>query len=274
MFRRSSSPVVRSTVLKGSTSNAGNKFVSNNKCTFWANKYLTLSFQLRELLTQIFGVPNHHPKSQPFVDRVYTFTVLDNRIWFRNFQILAEDGALAEIGPRFVMNPVKIFADSFTGEALWENPEYVTPAKHRRMLKANAKDKYINRTEAKARYDATQPSQAFNLDKVGHEVFVNDDEEEMARKITVREQDDQDDDEMDSDAEEKLEEHREKQDIERVKKLIEKLKPGNLEGKKLIKEKKKVFTMSGGKVQKPANKKSKMIANIIRTKKLSTKVKK
>lgn len=187
---------------------------------------------------------------------------------------MAEDGALVEIGPRFVMNPVKIFADSFTGEALWENPEYVTPAKHRRMLKANAKDKYINRTEAKARYDATQPSQAFNLDKVGHEVFVNDDEEEMARKITVREQDDQDDDEMDSDAEEKLEEHREKQDIERVKKLIEKLKPGNLEGKKLIKEKKKVFTMSGGKVQKPANKKSKMIANIIRTKKLSTKVKK
>lgn len=50
---------------------------------------------LRELLTQIFGVPNHHPKSQPFVDRVYTFTFLDNRIWFRNYQILAEDGALA-----------------------------------------------------------------------------------------------------------------------------------------------------------------------------------
>lgn len=41
---------------------------------------------LRELLTQIFGVPNHHPKSQPFVDRVYTFTFLDGRIWFRNYQ--------------------------------------------------------------------------------------------------------------------------------------------------------------------------------------------
>lgn len=41
---------------------------------------------LRELLTQVFGVPNHHPKSQPFVDRVYTFTFLDNRIWFRNYQ--------------------------------------------------------------------------------------------------------------------------------------------------------------------------------------------
>lgn len=61
---------------------------------------------LKELLIQIFGVPNHHPKSQPFFDHVYTFAVLDNRIWFRNFQILSEDGALAEIGPRFVLNPV------------------------------------------------------------------------------------------------------------------------------------------------------------------------
>lgn len=62
---------------------------------------------LKELLSQIFGVPNHHPKSQPFFDHVYTFTILDNRIWFRNFQILSEDGALAEVGPRFVLNPVK-----------------------------------------------------------------------------------------------------------------------------------------------------------------------
>lgn len=61
---------------------------------------------LKELFTQIFGVPKHHPKSQPFFDHVYTFTVLDNRIWFRNFQILSEDGAVAEIGPRFVLNPV------------------------------------------------------------------------------------------------------------------------------------------------------------------------
>lgn len=63
---------------------------------------------LKELLLQIFGVPNHHPKSQPFFDHVYSFSILDNRIWFRNFQILSEDGALAEIGPRFVLNPVSI----------------------------------------------------------------------------------------------------------------------------------------------------------------------
>lgn len=61
---------------------------------------------IKELLVQIFGVPKHHPKSQPFFDHVYTFTLLDNRIWFRNFQVLSEDGALAEVGPRFLLNPV------------------------------------------------------------------------------------------------------------------------------------------------------------------------
>lgn len=84
---------------------------------------------LKELLTQIFGVPNHHPKSQPFFDHVYTFSILDNRIWFRNFQILTEDGALAEIGPRFVLNPVKIFGGSFGNDTLWDNPHYTSPAK-------------------------------------------------------------------------------------------------------------------------------------------------
>ncbi|XP_023246831.1 ribosome biogenesis protein BRX1 homolog isoform X2 [Copidosoma floridanum] len=84
---------------------------------------------LKELLSQIFGVPNHHPKSQPFFDHVYTFSVLDNRIWFRNYQIIKEDGELAEIGPRFVLNPIKIFAGSFVGEVLWDNPHYVSPAK-------------------------------------------------------------------------------------------------------------------------------------------------
>lgn len=58
---------------------------------------------MKELFTQIFSTPYHHPKSQPFTDHVYTFTVVDNKIWFRNYQILSEDGALAEIG-EFVMN--------------------------------------------------------------------------------------------------------------------------------------------------------------------------
>ena len=36
----------------------------------------------------MFSVPYLHPKSQPFTDKVYTFSVLDNRIWFRNYQVM------------------------------------------------------------------------------------------------------------------------------------------------------------------------------------------
>lgn len=57
-------------------------------------------------LFQIFGTPNGHPKSQPFIDHVLTFSILDNRIWFRNYQILSEDGALAEIGKVLEFNGI------------------------------------------------------------------------------------------------------------------------------------------------------------------------
>ncbi|XP_066145291.1 ribosome biogenesis protein BRX1 homolog isoform X2 [Euwallacea fornicatus] len=112
---------------------------------------------LKELLTQIFGVPKHHPKSQPFFDHVYTFTILDHRIWFRNFQILSEDGAVAEIGPRFVLNPVKIFSGSFGGAPLWENSHYMSPSKYRQQIQLEAKHKYVNRVQQKATMEATRP---------------------------------------------------------------------------------------------------------------------
>ena len=55
---------------------------------------------LKELFCQVMGTPNHHPKSQPFVDHVFNFSIVDNRIWFRNYQIGDENGTLAEVGPR------------------------------------------------------------------------------------------------------------------------------------------------------------------------------
>lgn len=139
---------------------------------------------LKELLVQIFGVPNYHPKSQPFFDHVYTFTYLDRRIWFRNFQILSEDGGLAEIGPRFVLNPVKIFEGSFSNFALWENTDYVSPARQRQMLKKIAKDRYVNRVEQKARREATAPTKAYeNIEY--NEIFANNNPMNTAKMLTV-----------------------------------------------------------------------------------------
>lgn len=48
---------------------------------------------------QTFGTPNYHPRSQPFVDHVFSFSLTaDGRIWFRNFQIVDDQGMLQEIG--------------------------------------------------------------------------------------------------------------------------------------------------------------------------------
>ena len=51
-----------------------------------------------ELFIQTFGTPQYHPKSQPFVDHVFTFSIMDGKIWFRNYQIAEENGELVEIG--------------------------------------------------------------------------------------------------------------------------------------------------------------------------------
>ncbi|XP_058474245.1 ribosome biogenesis protein BRX1 homolog [Solea solea] len=93
---------------------------------------------LKELFTQTFSTPRYHPKSQPFVDHVFTFTIADNRIWFRNYQIIEEDASLVEIGPRFVLNLIKIFQGSFGGPTLFENPDFKSPNMHRREIRLAA----------------------------------------------------------------------------------------------------------------------------------------
>ncbi|RVE65889.1 hypothetical protein OJAV_G00121380 [Oryzias javanicus] len=93
---------------------------------------------LKELFIQTFSTPRYHPKSQPFVDHVFTFTIADNRIWFRNYQIIEEDASLVEIGPRFVLNLIKVFQGSFGGPTLYENPSFQSPNLHRRQLRLAA----------------------------------------------------------------------------------------------------------------------------------------
>ncbi|CDJ35517.1 LOW QUALITY PROTEIN: ribosome biogenesis protein brix, putative [Eimeria mitis] len=92
---------------------------------------------LKELFMQVFGTPRNHPKSKPFFDHAMSFFVTDNRIWFRHYQIaplvMGEGGdannphrqTFIEIGPRFVLDPVKILEGSFCGKTLWRNGEFV-----------------------------------------------------------------------------------------------------------------------------------------------------
>lgn len=107
---------------------------------------------IKELLFQSFGTPQAHPKSKPFVDRIMSFYWLDGRIWIRNYQIVwsedpktPDEHELAEIGPRCVLLPIRIFAGAFGGKTLYENENYVSPNEYRREFKAKAAQKFADR---------------------------------------------------------------------------------------------------------------------------------
>jgi len=98
---------------------------------------------LKLMFIDVFGTPRGHPKSKPFVDRVMGFYFADEKIWVRNFQISEEQASnakeasekkqgglntqLVEIGPRFVLDPIRIFNGPFSGQSLYVNPNFVSP---------------------------------------------------------------------------------------------------------------------------------------------------
>ncbi|KAJ4303051.1 Ribosome biogenesis protein brx1 [Kalmusia sp. IMI 367209] len=131
---------------------------------------------IKELLTQIFGVPKTSRKVKPFVDHVMAFTLADGKIWVRVYQInesepgkkkIPADGEemdvnpapkkkgktefdvqLVEIGPRFVLTPIVIQESSFGGPIIYENKEFVSPNQIRSDLRRAKAGKYNRRTEA------------------------------------------------------------------------------------------------------------------------------
>ncbi|PVD22847.1 hypothetical protein C0Q70_16105 [Pomacea canaliculata] len=104
---------------------------------------------LKELFIQIFGTPAYHPKSQPFFDRVMSFSIADGRIYIRNYQIVEDNATLAEMGPRYVLNPIRIFEGSFGGPTLYQNPQYVSPNEHRRAIARKIGQKYKGKLDQK-----------------------------------------------------------------------------------------------------------------------------
>lgn len=96
---------------------------------------------MREMFKRVFSVPQNVRGTKPFIDHVVNLSVVDDRIWFRNYQIAESDPVMAnseatgakddltlvEIGPRFVLQPVLILAGSFGGNLVWENPGFIPP---------------------------------------------------------------------------------------------------------------------------------------------------
>eukprot|EP00501_MAST-03F_sp_TOSAG23-6_P000675 GSMAST32.ASY1.ANO1.702.1 assembled CDS len=117
---------------------------------------------IKEMFTQVFATPNGHPKSKPFVDHSINFFLADGKIWFRHFQIVSDNdvgGAaaaslkagegteLVEIGPRFCLDIVRMFAGSFGGPTIYQNFAYTSPNAVRREMHKKKQKCYGNRID-------------------------------------------------------------------------------------------------------------------------------
>merc|ERR1739842_284588 len=99
-----------------------------------------------------------------FIDRVMSFYYADGKIWVRNYQIIEtvatnakeahlekklhgkeNSTSLVEIGPRFVLNPIRIFRGSFGGQTLYQNGNFVSPNATRAAYKRERGNKYEDR---------------------------------------------------------------------------------------------------------------------------------
>ena len=146
----------------------GSRPILSFDATFDSEPYLQV---LKEMFSHIYSVPTTSRKTKPFIDHVMSFSVVDNKVWIRNYQILeASDGdataeepqkkkaktsptlppiSLVEIGPRFVLELIRIFDGSFAGSTLYENPHFVTANNARRILKGQAAIKHAKRVDTK-----------------------------------------------------------------------------------------------------------------------------
>jgi len=140
---------------------------------------------MKELFIQSFGVPPQARKSKPFIDHVMNFTVLDNKVWIRVYQIAEADEAaaegdkstgrkggetqlkLVEIGPRFVLTPIVILESSFGGPVIFENKEFVSPNQIRAELRKGKASKFGQRTEAQGELKNKKDSLGLTTDVAG-----------------------------------------------------------------------------------------------------------
>ncbi|KAM3565742.1 hypothetical protein MY1884_000051 [Beauveria asiatica] len=130
---------------------------------------------IKELFFHTFGVPEGARKSKPFIDHVMGFSVVDSKIWIRNYQINESEGSLldsegdakdakkkskkaaatgnnleislVEIGPRFVLTPIVIQEGSFGGPIIYENKQFVSPNQVRADLRRSKASRHNARVE-------------------------------------------------------------------------------------------------------------------------------
>lgn len=135
---------------------AGNCLRGSRPILYFDENFSRFSFLklIKEVITQTMGTPRNHPKSKPFHDHVMGWYYLDRKIWFRHYQISPETPdciddpekqMLTEIGPRFVLEPMRIISGSFGGNTLYLNPFYWSPTKLRAFHNRMKAEPYIRK---------------------------------------------------------------------------------------------------------------------------------
>jgi ribosome biogenesis protein BRX1 len=139
---------------------------------FDKNPHLTV---MKELLMQAFGTPRNHPKAKPFVDHVISFFYTDRKIFFRHYQVAPYTEAdlddpdkqnLTEIGPRFVLEPIRMLAGAWSGECIWASENYLSPTALRSSLKAAMGRKYSVRVSSKTGREDWEEEQQMDDDEL------------------------------------------------------------------------------------------------------------
>ncbi|AQZ11500.1 BRX1 (YOL077C) [Zygosaccharomyces parabailii] len=141
---------------------------------------------IKELLLHSFGVPPGARKSKPFFDHVMSFSIVDDKIWVRTYEIShsarnneeyegeEEDISLVEIGPRFVMTVILILEGSFGGPKIYENKQYVSPNVVRAQLKQQAAKQASDRAEAAVQRKIRVRENVLAADPLSNEVLFKD----------------------------------------------------------------------------------------------------
>ncbi|KAH0481055.1 MAG: hypothetical protein KVP17_005059 [Porospora cf. gigantea B] len=141
---------------------------------------------MKEMFVQVFGTPLFHPKSKPFHDHVMHFGWFDNNVIFRHYQVTPVNDlspnptktTLTELGPRFVMDPIRIFNKSFGGQTVWRNLFYVSPVQVRRLQRQRMADKMRENADHKETRAAVKDANKIGEDPLSFARVFSDDEDE------------------------------------------------------------------------------------------------
>lgn len=104
----------------------------------------------RYLMVDCFNCPKNHPKAQPFVDRVWSFSFDREKsvILIRHHQIFRNSKSeteLVEIGPRVEMQISSIISGFFEGELLYKNDNFISKSEFNQIKKSSILRKKIEK---------------------------------------------------------------------------------------------------------------------------------